>query len=61
MNLLDLLFMLVKVLVFGLIIVMVVCGWGLIICGGFKEVGISIIGVVVMILILVVLMDVVFI
>ena len=56
---LDLPFMLVKALVFGLIIATVACGWGLTTRGGPKEVGTSTTGAVVMILILVALMDVV--
>ena len=59
MNPLDLPFMLVKALVFGLIIATVACGWGLTTRGGPKEVGTSTTGAVVMILILVALMDVV--
>ena len=56
---LDLPFMLVKAVVFGMIIAMVACGWGLTTRGGPKEVGTSTTGAVVMILILVALMDVV--
>ena len=59
MNPLDLPFMLVKAVVFGLIIATVACGWGLTTRGGPKEVGTSTTGSVVMILILVALMDVV--
>ena len=55
----DLPFMLVKALVFGMIIAMVACGWGLTTKGGPKEVGTSTTGAVVMILILVSIMDVV--
>ena len=55
----DLLFMLVKALVFGLIIATISCGWGLTTKGGPKEVGTSTTGAVVMILILVCIMDVV--
>ena len=56
---LDLPFMLVKAVVFGMIIATVACGWGLTTLGGPKEVGTSTTGAVVMILILVALMDVV--
>ena len=56
---LDLPFMLVKAVVFGMIIATVACGWGLTTRGGPKEVGTSTTGAVVMILILVALMDVV--
>ena len=55
----DLPFMLVKAVVFGLIIAIVACGWGLTTRGGPKEVGTSTTGAVVMILILVSIMDVV--
>ena len=55
----DLPFMLVKALVFGLIIAVIACGWGLTTKGGPKEVGTSTTGAVVMILILVAIMDVV--
>ena len=58
MNPLDLPFMLVKALVFGLIIATVACGWGLTTRGGPKEVGTSTTGAVVMILVTVALMDV---
>ena len=55
----DLPFMLVKASVFGLIIAVIACGWGLTTKGGPKEVGTSTTGAVVMILILVAIMDVV--
>ena len=55
----DLPFMLVKAVVFGLIIAIIACGWGLTTRGGPKEVGTSTTGAVVMILILVSIMDVV--
>ena len=55
----DLLSMLVKALVFGMIIAIVSCGWGLTTKGGPKEVGSSTTGAVVMILVLVAIMDVV--
>ena len=47
------------VVVFGLIIATISCGWGLTTKGGPKEVGTSTTGAVVMILILVCIMDVV--
>ena len=53
----DLPFMLVKALVFGLIIAVIACGWGLTTKGGPKEVGTSTTGAVVMILVTVALMD----
>ena len=56
---LDLPSMLVKALVFGMIIAIVSCGWGLTTRGGPKEVGSSTTGAVVMILVLVAIMDVV--
>ena len=56
---LDLPSMLVKALVFGMIIAIVSCGWGLTTKGGPKEVGSSTTGAVVMILVLVAIMDVV--
>ena len=55
----DLPSMLVKALVFGMIIAIVSCGWGLTTKGGPKEVGSSTTGAVVMILVLVAIMDVV--
>ena len=51
--------MLIKALVFGLLIAVLACGWGLTTRGGPKEVGSSTTGAVVMILIAVALMDVV--
>ena len=51
--------MLVKAVVFGMIIAIVSCGWGLTTKGGPKEVGSSTTGAVVMILVLVAIMDVV--
>lgn len=56
---LDLPSMLLKALVFGMIIAIVSCGWGLTTKGGPKEVGSSTTGAVVMILVLVAIMDVV--
>ena len=56
---LDLLSMLLKALVFGMIIAIVSCGWGLTTKGGPKEVGSSTTGAIVMILVLVAIMDVV--
>ncbi|BEV36675.1 ABC transporter permease [Synechococcus sp. M16CYN] len=55
----DLLLMLVKATVFGLIIAIIACGWGLTTEGGPKEVGTSTTGAVVTILVLVCIMDVV--
>ena len=54
----DLPFMLVKALVFGLLIAIIACGWGLTTRGGPKEVGSSTPGAVVMTLITVSLVDV---
>ena len=51
--------MLVKSVVFGLIIAVLACGWGLTTQGGPKEVGTSTTGAVVMILVSVALVDVV--
>ncbi|MCP9915365.1 MlaE family ABC transporter permease [Cyanobium sp. ATX 6F1] len=55
----DLPSMLIKAVVFGLLIAVISCGWGLSTKGGPKEVGTSTTGAVVMILITVALMDVV--
>lgn len=55
----DLPSMLIKAVVFGLLIAVIACGWGLSTKGGPKEVGTSTTGAVVMILITVALMDVV--
>jgi phospholipid/cholesterol/gamma-HCH transport system permease protein len=49
--------MLLKSVVFGLIIAVLACGWGLTTKGGPKEVGTSTTGAVVMILVTVALMD----
>ncbi len=54
----DLPFMLIKALVFGLLIAVIACGWGLTTRGGPKEVGTSTTGAVVMSLVTVSLMDV---
>ncbi len=54
----DLPFMLIKALVFGLIISILACGWGLTTKGGPKEVGTSTTGAVVMTLVSVSLIDV---
>ncbi len=54
----DLPFMLVKALVFGFLIAIIACGWGLTTRGGPKEVGSSTTGAVVMTLITVSLVDV---
>ena len=51
-------FMLLKALVFGLLIAIIACGWGLTTRGGPKEVGSSTTGAVVMTLITVSLVDV---
>ena len=51
--------MLIKAVVFGLIIAVIACGWGLTTRGGPKEVGSSTTGAVVMILVSVSLVDVV--
>ena len=53
----DLPSMLLKALVFGLLIAVLACGWGLTTRGGPKEVGTSTTGAVVMILVTVALMD----
>ena len=55
----DLPSMLIKALVFGLLISVLACGWGLTTRGGPKEVGSSTTGAVVMILVTVALTDVV--
>ncbi len=55
----DLPSMLLKALVFGLMIAVIACGWGLTTRGGPKEVGSSTTGAVVMILVTVALVDVV--
>ena len=54
----DIPFMLIKALVFGLLIAVLACGWGLTTKGGPKEVGTSTTGAVVMTLVTVSLMDV---
>ena len=54
----DLPFMLIKALVFGLLIAIIACGWGLTTRGGPKEVGTSTTGAVVMTLVTVSLVDV---
>ena len=54
----DLPFMLVKALVFGFLIAIIACGWGLTTRGGPKEVGSSTTGAVVMTLITISLVDV---
>ncbi len=54
----DLPFMLIKALVFGMLIAVLACGWGLTTRGGPKEVGTSTTGAVVMTLVTVSLMDV---
>ncbi len=54
----DLPFMLVKAIVFGLLIAIIACGWGLTTRGGPKEVGSSTTGAVVLTLITVSLVDV---
>jgi hypothetical protein len=53
----DLPSMLLKAVVFGLMIAVIACGWGLTTKGGPKEVGTSTTGAVVMILVTVALMD----
>ncbi len=55
----DIPFMLIKAVVFGLLIAVISCGWGLTTRGGPKEVGTSTTGAVVMTLLTVSLMDVV--
>ncbi len=54
----DLPFMLIKALVFGVLIAVLACGWGLTTKGGPKEVGTSTTGAVVMTLLTVSVMDV---
>ena len=54
----DLPFMLVKAVVFGILIAVIACGWGLTTRGGPKEVGTSTTGAVVMTLVSVCLIDV---
>lgn len=54
----DLPFMLIKAIVFGLLIAVLACGWGLTTRGGPKEVGTSTTGAVVMTLLTVSLVDV---
>ncbi len=54
----DLPFMLIKAVVFGLLIAVIACGWGLTTQGGPKEVGTSTTGAVVMTLVTVSLVDV---
>ncbi len=54
----DLPFMLIKAFIFGLLIAILSCGWGLTTRGGPKEVGTSTTGAVVMTLVTVSLMDV---
>ena len=54
----DLPSMLLKAVVFGLMIAVIACGWGLTTRGGPKEVGTSTTGAVVMILVSVALVDV---
>ena len=54
----DMPFMLIKALIFGLLIAIIACGWGLTTKGGPKEVGKSTTGAVVMTLVCVSLMDV---
>ena len=58
LNFSDIPFMLVKAFVFGLLIAILACGWGLTTRGGPKEVGTSTTGAVVMTLVTVSLMDV---
>jgi phospholipid/cholesterol/gamma-HCH transport system permease protein len=55
----DLPSMLIKAVVFGLLIAVLACGWGLTTRGGPKEVGASTTGAVVMILVSVALVDVI--
>ncbi len=55
----DIPFMLIKAVVFGLLVAVLACGWGLTTRGGPKEVGTSTTGAVVMALVTVSLMDVV--
>ncbi len=54
----DLPFMLIKAVVFGILIAVIACGWGLTTRGGPKEVGTSTTGAVVMTLVSVCLIDV---
>ena len=54
----DIPFMLIKSVVFGLLIAVIACGWGLTTRGGPKEVGTSTTGAVVMSLVTVSLMDI---
>jgi phospholipid/cholesterol/gamma-HCH transport system permease protein len=49
--------MLLKAVVFGLLIAVIACGWGLTTKGGPKEVGTTTTGAVVMILVTVALVD----
>ncbi len=58
LSLSDIPFMLIKAIVFGLLIAVIACGWGLTTRGGAKEVGTSTTGAVVMTLLSVSLMDV---
>ena len=58
LNVSDLPFMLVKAVVFGLLIAIIACGWGLTTKGGPKEVGSSTTGAVVMTLLTVSIVDV---
>jgi len=51
--------MLIKATVFGLIISIISCGWGLTTRGGPKEVGTSTTGAVVMILVVIAIVDVI--
>ena len=51
--------MLIKATVFGLIISILSCGWGLTTRGGPKEVGTSTTGAVVMILVVIAIVDVI--
>jgi phospholipid/cholesterol/gamma-HCH transport system permease protein len=53
----DLPSMLLKAVVFGLLIAVIACGWGLTTKGGPKEVGTTTTGAVVMILVTVALVD----
>jgi phospholipid/cholesterol/gamma-HCH transport system permease protein len=53
----DLPSMLLKAVVYGLLIAVIACGWGLTTKGGPKEVGTSTTGAVVMILVTVALVD----
>jgi phospholipid/cholesterol/gamma-HCH transport system permease protein len=51
--------MLIKAVVFGMLIAVIACGWGLTTKGGPKEVGTTTTGAVVMILVTVAITDVV--